>query len=170
MLTLREIEMRCTKDGDCWIWAQGVNGKGHPQAHINGKGGQMVRRYVWELHHGRKLPAKGWVVFAECRSDRCCCPEHLEAMPRGKRTHLAYVLGERVPAAEYRGRLSTCIKRGMAKLSMDVARQIRARMDEPNTRLAAEYGVHPKTIYSIKNGRSWRESARGASVFNWAPA
>ena len=165
MLTLEQIHARCEEEGDCWLWP-GATINGYPQARIGDKGGQMLRRYIFTVLLGNELPL-GRVVASICENRLCCAPAHLFSMTYSKRLRLAYKRGSRNQAMEYIKRRETRRQQGTV-LDMEKARQIRAREDEPNAVLAAEFGVHPKTIYSVKAGLTWREHAPNSSVFNFA--
>lgn len=162
--TLDTVRNRCTEEGECWLWDQSLNSCGYPQACIDGKN-TRVQRYIFAVLLGRRLQSR-WVVTAKCRNKRCCAPDCLEAITRGELLKRAYASGARNTDTEYQRRQQQAIKQGWArKLDADKAREIRARVDEGINVLAAEYGVHRKTIVGVRSGRYWRETLRGASVF-----
>lgn len=155
-MDLKKIRDRCREDGDCWIWAQGVNSAGYPQASIDGKGGQMVRRAA--LIAAGKLPkGKANRVTDICGNRLCCNPEHLKWASFSDLLKGAYRSGNRSTVQEYLKRFEAARKNGMVKLDWDRVNQIRARcFDEPTRVLAAEFGVGTNAIRAIKFNRSWR--------------
>jgi hypothetical protein len=169
-LTLDSLPMYCTDCSGCLLWRQGVNSMGYPQANLDGKGGQLVRRYVFTVLMGRDVPP-GCVVSARCGSPICCSPDHLVAMKRGKVLELAYETGKRSGAMEYAARLDKAISEGRATLDWNKVHDIRSRPSAvPHTTLAAEFGVKPKAIAAVRRGLSWRPSPAVCSVFAWRPA
>ena len=164
-IALEQILSRCDEEGDCLLWT-GATINGYPQARIGDKGGQMLRRHIFTALLGNALPPSR-VVASTCENRLCCAPEHLFAMTYSKRLRLAYKRGSRNQAMEYVKRRETRRQQGTV-LDMEKARQIRARAGESNAVLAAEFGVHAKTIYSVKAGLTWREHAPNSSVFNFA--
>ena len=164
-ITLEQILSRCDEEGDCLLWT-GATINGYPQARIGDKGGQMLRRYIFTELMGNELPL-GRVVSSTCENRLCCAPQHLFSMTYSKRLRLAYKRGSRNQTTEYLKRRETRRDQGTV-LDMEKARQIRARAGESNAVLAAEFGVHAKTIYSVKAGLTWREHAPNSSVFNFA--
>lgn len=166
-LSMDQIRMRCTEEGTCLLWNQGLHCKGYPQARIDGRP-QLVHRYVYTQIMGREVP-KNRVVSNRCGNRLCVSPQCLTAITYGARLSRAYKRGNRLAAAEYVNRLEAAIKAGKAKLSFEIADHIRAeRMDETNEALAKEYGVHPKTIYEVKRGKRWMRRLPASSVFNLA--
>ena len=160
-MTLDQIYARCTPDGDCMLWI-GATIQGYPQATINGRGGQLVRRYIYRDLLHKALPP-GYVVASRCKSPLCCEAEHLFRQTFGDRLRASYADGSRVQT--YLKKVHNLVNRGKATLDFAKAREIRSRMEVPNTLLAVEYGCHAKTIYHVKRGHSWRELAPNASVF-----
>lgn len=166
--TEKTLYDRCEEVGECWIWAQAVNGQGHPQAHINGKGGQLVRRWAFMTLLGKEVPARH-VVTTTCMDVRCCNPAHLKCVSYSKRLSLAYARGDRNAVRESVKRANALRAAGKVRLDMEKAREIRARRDESADALAKEFNVRDNHIRSIWRGEKWQEAA-GSSVFNWRPA
>jgi hypothetical protein len=168
---LKTVHDRCRDDGDCWTWTQGRHhASGHPQATIEGKGGQLVRRWVLAAATGRQLTHANKVVDS-CGNHLCCNPDHLRTSTASAVLKRAYHDGTRSTAGEYLGRLRRAQSCGMAKLDMDKARDLRRRMKagESIAALSRETGLWPTTLREIKHGRSWREQAVNSSVFAFLP-
>lgn len=158
-MNLKTIRDRCTEDGDCWIWQQAVNSAGYPQASIDGKGGQMVRRAA--LVAAGKQPAKRYKrVTDNCGNRRCCNPEHLRWSCFSDLLKESYRTGRRNTRAEYLKRLEASQRTGKAKLTWEKVREIRVRLvNETCSKIAPDYGVKEKAITNIKFNRSWREAS-----------
>jgi hypothetical protein len=164
---LKSIKDRCREDGDCWLWAQGANQRsGQPKATIDGKCGQLVRRHAVRLS-GLELRG-GYRVVDTCGQGLCCNPDHLKQVTPGAVLRKSYRDGARSTQAEYQGRLRMASERGMCKITMETARDIRRRLLDGATvvGLAQEFGLWPSSVRSIKHGRSWREEST-SSVFAW---
>lgn len=167
---LKKIKDRCKIDGDCWVWNQCLNNKGQPQMSHDGKGGLMVRR-LSVTASGRNIP-RGYVVTAtdECGNHLCCNPAHIKVTTRGAVIKHAYKSGARNVAQEVEARRKKAIAQGWAKLDEKKVADIRAMLARgiPQSHIAADFGVHPKTIYTIYHGLHWHKPL-AASVFEWRP-
>jgi hypothetical protein len=168
-LTLETLRYYAHDCGDCLLWKQGTNGAGYPQATIDGKGGQMVRRYIFTHLMGKELRTRQ-VVTSRCDTKLCISPDHLISSWMGKIQERSYRTGKRMSRVEYTGRLERSIRSGWSKLGWEDIAKIRA---EPESVSHAEigrlYGIHHKTASKIRRGLSWRVSAMNSSVFNWRP-
>jgi hypothetical protein len=171
--TLKTVQDRCIEDGECWIWQQGVNSKGYPQACINGKGGLIVRRFVYENLMGRNL-RKGFVVSSRCNNRLCCSPDCLVQKTRSEVLEGSYARGVRSVESEYMARVLRHMrdKTFHVRLDFDKAREIRARLAQGETTaaLSKEFGVGQSAIRDIRRNITWREQSSNASVFTWAAA
>ncbi len=173
MWTLDTVRQRCriepSEDG-CWTWLGGVTvSNGTPQARISGKSGEVVGRWVLK-YLGHKIDGK--LVTASCENPRCLNPNHLKIISYRELNLKVYAEGKKKPALEYAKKLQSAKDRGMAKLNDAKVEEIRVLVDENWTsrQIAEKYGVHKDTINRIRQGKSWRQQLRGASVFNWRPA
>ncbi len=168
-LDYRQICMRCTEEGECMLWQQGVNSTGYPIARIDGKP-TLVAHHVFYNLMGR-MKRKGYVVTPRCGNQLCVSQECLIALTYSERIKRTYASGARSTEREYFSRVKRMVNSGKTKLDFDIADDIRAnRMDVPNSALAAEMDCHPKTIYQVKRGKTWLRVAPGASVFTLAGA
>lgn len=158
--TLKSVHDRCEEVGDCWLWAQGVNGAGHPGASHDGRH-VLIRRHVLALC-GHELRS-GWVAVTTCREQLCVQPKHLEQITRSELVKRSY-LHSRNTDAEYAKRAMSAKH---AKLDFTKAREIRAA-DATAKELASQYGVTKGMIDRIRQGKAWREEAPNSSVFNLA--
>ncbi|MFI6495914.1 HNH endonuclease [Nonomuraea typhae] len=105
-----------------------------PRFMVNGDY-DLSRRWSWRLHHG-PIP-EGHRIYTSCHDRYCVAPEHLFAYR-----------AERKPKGERK------IVRPLAKLDWTKVAEIRASEDDYAT-LATRYGVHPTTIRSIRDGKTW---------------
>jgi len=158
--TLKTVRDRCTidesTDDPCWLWKQSlVNGR--PQATIDGRGGTLVARWVMQQRIGNLISR--YCVVNRCDDLRCINPDHLTIRTRSQVLKLAYQSGARNVFSEYLARRTEAEKRGMAKIDMGAARNLRQRMCIGHTieALADETGLSRATLSKIKNGKIWRE-------------
>ena len=91
----------------------------------------------------------GRVYAARCGNPQCVLADHV--VERRRRDHLRRVAPPLDVAV--RARIAA-VKRRDAKLTLDQAREIRAR-PEPANVIAPEYGVSATTIRRIRRGESW---------------
>lgn len=167
-LTLENLHMFTTQDGDCMLWNLGTNKQGYPQAHLGGKGGQMVRRYVYSVLLGKTIN-KGKRISSVCGNRLCCAPEHLIQHTHSQTLKRCYQDGARSARLEYVRRLEGFLKHRPVKLSFEKAREIRARPPEvTHAELAREYGVTEHAIRKVRNGSSWRDHFAASSVFTFS--
>ena len=162
-LSLKQIYDRCDEFGECQLWKQSTI-NGHPQAYIDGKGGTMVRRYIFLELLGKALK-KGQILTTRCRNSLCLAVDCIQVITYSKRLQLAYTEGGRSTPGEYLSRVRRHVEQGKTTLDFEKAAAIRAST-ATNAELAEEYHVHPKTIASVRSGRSWRSGAINASVFS----
>ena len=154
--TLKTIHDRCTEEGECWIWSQGLNNTGYPMASIEGKPGSLVRRKAYELS-GRTLKPSTYVA-STCGEKRCCNPAHLVQMTKSQILKRCYSDGSRSSHATYVAHFLAALKQNMAKLDWAKVADIRQRLAAGETvyGLAREYNVAKTTIRDIKHNRSWK--------------
>ena len=144
--TLESLRARTTEDGDCLIWTGSDNGKGIPKVK-NGNGGMGVRRVVWELRKG-KIP-EGKQVIVTC--GHAGCIEHLALATKAQVSKAAQ---SRPDVRAHRSATSAKAARAKAKLTMELARQIR---NDPREGIvvAAELGVCKSTVSHVRRNRTW---------------
>lgn len=164
-LTLNTLHHYCTECGDCLLWANGVNSTGYPQATLDGKAGQMVRRYIFTELMGKEIPPR-CVVSTRCDNRLCIAPGCLIAMRRGKVQERSYARGKRMHVSEYRERLRLAEARGMTVLDWQTVRYIRSLpLERTHASIARELNVSRNTVAKVRRGLSWRESYGATSVF-----
>jgi hypothetical protein len=134
------------EDCACTHCVLATNGDGYPVVSIaSGKMQTTAAKVVWEHSHGR-VP-DGLVVCHKCNNRACVNIDHLFVDSHSSRAAIKVLSGR---------------ARGNQKLTKSQAVQIiqRCNSGERNADLAREYGVTPRAISNIKNGRSWKSLAR----------
>lgn len=154
-ITLDKIKARCVEEGDCLIWQGGVSKEGYP---IMKHGGAClhVRRVAIALD-GRE-PKRRQPVTCSCGDKRCIQPRHLKLSTYSK-------IGKATAATGVYAAKARCAKvahanrnRADTKLTMEIAREIRAST-ESSEALAARYGVYRSRINAVRRGDAWKEYA-----------
>ena len=119
----------------CWEW-QKSKLRGYGMLSLNGKDTWAHRAY-WIAANGPVPEGRHVVIDHLCRNPGCVNPKHLEAVEQATNVH--------------RGSL--------AKLNMEVARKVRARVaaGQSSAQIKAELGVSIQNIWWIAEDRAWRE-------------
>lgn len=167
--TLDVVRSRCIDDGGCWIW-QGAKVNGYPQATMYGRGGQMVRKWVFTEFTGSAIGPKMKIV-SSCRRKDCVNPAHLRLMTTSDVLRRSYATGARCTRNEYHARVKRLQEQGRTVMDFDKAQELRNRVElgECGKKLAKDFGVTWAHARKILRGRSWRTEHIGASVFTWRP-
>lgn len=167
-LTLDTLHMYADECGGCLLWKQGVNSQGYPQAHLDGKPGQMVRRYVFLCLMGRTL-RKGERVAVRCGTKLCISPVCMFQETYSRSLARSYEAGKRHTVVEYGKRFLDAQAR-LAKLDWEQVDALRALpADVSHAAAARMFCIHPKTASKVRRGITWRDAARSSSVFSWTP-
>lgn len=119
----------------CWEW-QKSKLRGYGLLSLNGKDNWAHRAY-WIAANGPVPDGRHVVIDHLCRNPGCVNPKHLEAVEQ-----------------------ATNIHRGKgAKLNMEVARKVRARViaGQSSAQIKADLGVSIQNIWWIAEDRAWRE-------------
>jgi len=142
------------KSEGCWEWtASKINGYG--QFMVSPGERWSAHRLSWVFHYGPIPQGTGYhgtCVLHRCDNPACVRPDHLflgsnadnvrDMVSKG-RNSLKRMTGE---------------AHGMAKLTE--ADVVAIRNDQRNRRvLAKEYGVHPNTIYNVRQRIKWKSVA-----------
>lgn len=163
-LTLKTIKDRCDEVGSCWIWKQGCNSGGCPNAR-DGKETVVVRRRSWELHHGRAAKRRYFIV-ATCHHALCVSPECASELGGAQYIAFRHMNGSLNHAAHRVAR--TQAVRARSKLSIERAADLRARIraGEDRGAVAQSYGITRNHANRVARGLNWQPQA--FSVFNMA--
>lgn len=158
-VTIEDIKARCEVDEktECWNWKGCVQDNGYGRITVKRKT-QYTHRLAYQLATGKPLGKK--LIRHDCDNRICCNPDHLL-----QGTHK-----DNSRDAVERGRVSRGIKhslavtpgiRRQAKLSIEIARQIRARHadGERTDVLAKEYQTDKSNICLIVRNDAWREAS-----------
>lgn len=128
----------------CWEWrgSKDSDGYGHLE-NWDLRRPEKAHRVSWRIHFG-EIP-EGIKVLHKCDNPPCVNPDHL-------------FLG--TTKDNSRDMVSKKRWRGFGKeqrLTLDVAREIRAS-NEPQHILAKRYGVHSRSILSVRRGETFKET------------
>lgn len=130
----------------CWNWTDCLNNKGYGWVYWRGPDRMertLAHRFSWEIHNG--LIPDGLIIRHKCDNPKCVNPSHLESGTR---------LDNQRDMVE-RGRSCTGTKNGVAKLTDDDIRAIRAS-DEGLTACGRRFGITYQNVWMIQTGRTWR--------------
>jgi hypothetical protein len=156
------VRSRCDEVGECWLWNQGVQSKGYPQASIEGKTGQSVRAYVYTHLMGKRGPmSRRNCIATRCGSLLCVSPACLVLRSRADVLRKQWAEGERKSTltADFINR----------KLTDEQVQDIRSQPHGFNqSEWARRNGVHPRTVSNVVIGKNYRMRP-AASVFEWRP-
>lgn len=177
LATLKHVRDRCRVVAcGCWLWQQSINSGGQPQACINGKPGQLVRRHafgLWIAETGGRALRRGELIAPDCEGGVLCCnPEHMRRTTRSAILCESYASGTRSRALTRERLMEQARRNGWVRLDEARAREIhdKARAGALSRDLAAEFGVSKATINHILAGDYWPNAKPAASVFGWRPA
>ena len=129
----------------CWLWTGPVMGGSYGAFRKLGAGTQnsYAHRYSFEAHCG-PIP-KGLFVCHRCDTPPCVNPDHL---------FLGTAADNNADKVR-KGRVLRGEKVGNSKLTSIAVRAIRNDA-RSNARVAAEYGVSPSSVQSIRAGKVWK--------------
>ena len=146
---LKGLERYC----DCKIWMGYCNPAGYGEINIRGNA-VLTHRYAWEVRYG-PIP-DGMEVCHHCDNPPCCEPSHLFIGPHEK--NLADMAWKE--------------RSGVAKLTVDTARQIRERYSVGNVslvELAIEHGVSKRTVLDTVKGKKWLHAGGPLNLSRFKP-
>lgn len=127
----------------CWLWTGSVNGDGYGTAWrpLWAKKYQLSHRVAYKAF---KCDPKEKVVAHKCDNPICCNPDHLFAATQK----------ENMKDASEKNRIASAERSGKAKLNWDVVEYIR-QSDMSSNQLAKKFSVNQKTIWAVKNNKTW---------------
>lgn len=176
VLTLARILGNCRSedamdDDACMVWRYGTNSNGIPYAHHNGKVTNL-RRLVWSLSHdGCEFPAD-MMASVRCLNTRCLNPSHILPMDRKGMQRAWSAVGVYSRPLHRHKRAEGRRNAACAKLTHDLAQQIRDRKGVQRARdVGSEFGVSKSLVHQIWQGKAWASPVvQESSVFAWRPA
>ncbi len=131
---------------ECWMWQASTHRDGYGQFQLDGKT-TRAHRFSYILAHG-EIP-KGLLVRHTCDHPACVNPAHLLTGTDYDNCHDKIDRGRENPPKGSRNR--------HAKLTDSQVILIRQLADsQSRDDLAERFSVHPVTIDSIVNGKTWR--------------
>jgi len=140
--------MQVNKTDSCWWWIGGKdkNGYGMFRGEVGATMFTRAHRFSYAFHTGDLLV--GMVAMHSCDNPSCVNPAHLSSGTNAD--------NQRDKMAKGRHRGGKGERHGGVLLTESQAQAILTD-PRPYTELAAEYGVAPSTIGSIKQRVSWKE-------------
>ena len=146
----RWLEQRTTTVGDCLIWTLPTTGtQTVPMAKWSGRSA-VVRRLVWEHHHGPVDESMYVTSVRECPEPVSCVALHHSRLLTPHGASLERSMAGRVAHGEAHGN---------ARLTEDQALTILVS-PRSTDKLAERYGVSRATVHAIKTGRRWKHLHR----------
>lgn len=141
-IALMEIDI--DKSGSCWEWTGRRNKSGYGLTAIRG-GSELAHRAYWQLIVG-KVP-DGMYLLHSCDNKKCVNPAHLRVG-----TH-----AENMAEAKERNRMRPMRgdANGMAKISYEIAEEIRKDTSSSNVSLGKKYGVSDVVVSNVRLGKTW---------------
>lgn len=142
------MEVNIDKSGDCWEWTGRKNKSGYGLTGVK-VGTELAHRAYWLLVVG-EIP-EGMCLLHSCDNKKCVNPSHLKIG-----TH-----AENMAEARERERMRPARgdRNGRAKISYEIAEEIRKDTVSSNVSLAKRYGVSDVLISNVRNGKSWVRAA-----------
>lgn len=131
-------------DGQCWEWTGCLVHNGYGQFRLGGSA-KYAHRVLFVWING----SVAGDVCHSCDNRKCVRPDHLFEGTR-KQNMADCVAKDR----QVRG-----VRNGMSILD-DVSALAIYRSTEPASALSLRYGIHPNTVYDIRNGRRWKHVCR----------
>lgn len=138
-------------DNGCMEWTGAKNSNGY--GHFNNRFRKTIKahRYSYQLHFG--LIAESMNVLHKCDNPLCVSPEHLFLGTLKENTRDCIQKGRFIPwKSDKRGETN-----GFNKLNETQVMSIRKRISNGDKvqKIASELNLSYKTIYNIKNHKSW---------------
>ena len=146
----------CPECGEKWSWF-GPSQHGMHKVYVERGGARyQVRRVVFAAHNG-VLP-DGMQLSTTCDNRNCLNPELLAAV--SKADVLKRLQAEKRLHHQGHRAAKTAARRLQArtKMSIELAREIRAQADVPAVEFAKRLNVSPSTVRSIRAYKTWVES------------
>ena len=141
-IALMEIDI--DKSGSCWEWTGRRNKSGYGLTAIRG-GSELAHRAYWQLVVG-EVPV-GLCLLHSCDNKKCVNPGHLRVG-----TH-AENMAEAKERTRMRGLKGD--KNHKAKITYEIADEIRKDVSSSNVSLGLKYGVSDVVISNVRLGKSW---------------
>lgn len=141
------------QDGECWLWT-GSNYRGYGRLRVGSRRDgtrrlELATHLAWTIANG-PVPDGMWVLH-RCDNPPCVRPDHLFVGTCADNVHDMIAKG-RACHPRMPGELSR-----RNKLSNAAVAAIRARSSggEPQSSLAAEYGVSRSLVCMVVRGKRW---------------
>lgn len=152
---IRERCDECPECGTMWNWTGNHQDKMHHAVVERKRRRVSVRKAIWVRYHGPT--PEGTVLTTKCENPCCLNPELLATVTRGDIIHRGMETGVIHNAAHTAARTKARRQRQGTKLSLEIAREIRANPDIPLREYAQKLGVSAAMIGRIRNNLSYRD-------------
>lgn len=148
MSLFKLIRDRSTREGDCWIWTQGLSCSGVPAARFGGPWRTVRRLIAMEAGpvHKRRT------MVPVCGERLCVNPAHLQSMTLSEMQRRSAAQGNH-SRPDKRAKVAAAM-RAKSMLTVDAVNQIR-NSDTLLTVEVARWGVSTSTISCIRRGKRW---------------
>lgn len=135
--------------GNCWLWTAAIGHWGYGKLRVN-KRWCLAHRCSYEMANG-PIP-RGCLILHRCDIPACVRPSHLRLGTARDNTQDMRSKGRAADVG------APGMRNSHAKLTDQQVVDIRTRFEggELIRALAAEHGVHHKTVSDIVNGRRWK--------------
>jgi hypothetical protein len=133
------VDYKVDEATGCWLWQRSITRDGYGQRWCPERRMTMKAHRWYYLEHVGPIP-EGMHIDHVCQTTTCVNPEHLEVVSA----------------------LENLRRSRHSKLSMEIAREIRASPEE-GVVLAKRYGVAASVISAIRTGRTWKEPLAAVS-------
>jgi HNH endonuclease len=151
---------KVVKSDGCWLWTGATGANGYGVITTDGRGTPPIQahRVSWQLHYG-PIPV-GLLVCHHCDVRRCVRPDHLFLG-----TNAENLADMRRKGRGYTPTPPHGADNLHAKLTEELVVEIRRRYAEERSAgrwrgvvqdLAADYGIHRKSIHDIVAYRTWK--------------
>lgn len=131
----------------CWIWTRFVTKEGYPRIKLGDRMYMRAHRASFLAYHGPI--SEGLFVCHRCDTPICVNPEHLWAGTPLENTRDMIAKGRQVTGIKSANAL------GVRNLTPEQVRAIR-NSSQPAAAIAAQFGLHPRSIWAVRNYRTWR--------------
>lgn len=152
----QRIHRRCHLDGECMVWLGCTNNNGLPRGNCREAGSYDPRRVLW-VDSGRTLIKNGVFLRPLCDNELCIAPAHQDHRSRKQASKWVWKMNtgihHRIVTTESNR------KRANVKLTMEIARAMRARYAEcaNAAQVAREFGVKHDHAHKVCRNRAWKE-------------
>lgn len=141
-----------SSDSECWEWTSYRDPNGYGRLNVpNDKGSyvpMLAHRLAWQFANGRDLDRYEHVMH-RCDNPGCVNPAHLRLGSHQDN------MADKMRKGRHRYGTSVGEKHGMARLTDDQVREIRASTGS-SIKIGEKYGISGRQVRSIRRRESWK--------------